>query len=66
MHFTGTKFLSWIEICNKQNETKSEEIGSINIWNNKHITIANNHSFTEDGTKKTYISLKTYLTKMGP
>ena len=26
---------SWIEICNKQNETKSEEIGSINIWNSK-------------------------------
>ena len=22
---------SWIEICNKQNETKSEEIGSINV-----------------------------------
>ena len=57
---------SWIEICNKQNETKSEEIGSINIWNNKDITIAKTDSFTGDGTKKTYISLKTYLTKMGP
>ena len=57
---------SWIEICNEQNETKSEEIGSINIWNNKDITIANNSFFTEDGTKKTYISSKTFLTKMGP
>ena len=34
---------SWKEICNKQNETKSEEIGSINIWNNKDITIATTH-----------------------
>ena len=34
-----------MEINNKQNETFSEEIGSINIWNNKDITIANNPFF---------------------
>ena len=53
---------SWIEICNKQNETKSEEIGSINIWNNKDITIANNSFFYRRWYEKNIYSLATQPT----
>ena len=54
---------SWIEICNKQNETKSEEIGSINIWNNKDITIANNSFFYRRWYEKNIYFIKEIIPK---
>ena len=56
---------SWIEICNKQNETKSEEIGSINIWNNKDITIANNSFFYRRWYEKNIYFIKDILNEDG-
>ena len=46
---------SWIHICNKQNQTKPDEIGSTNIWNNKDIKIAHNSFFLQKMVRKKHI-----------
>ena len=49
---------SWIHICNKQNQTKPDEIGSTNIWNNKDITIAHNSFFYRRWYEKSIYFIK--------
>ena len=52
---------SWIHICNKQNQTKPDEIGSTNILNNKDITIAHNSFFYRRWYEKSIYFIKDLL-----
>ena len=56
---------SWIHICNKQNQTKPDKIGSTNIWNNKDITIAHSSFFYRRWYEKSIYFIKDLLNEDG-